>query len=48
MAGAEELLATLGVTLGSVTPLGLVNAAPGAVRFLLDRHLADGFERICL
>ncbi|NDG48206.1 MAG: hypothetical protein EBY30_03860 [Rhodospirillales bacterium] len=30
MASAEELLAVLGVTPGSVTPLGLVNAAPGS------------------
>jgi Ala-tRNA(Pro) deacylase len=46
MASAEELVATLGVAPGSVTPLGLVNAAPGSVRFVMDRHLADGFDRI--
>jgi Ala-tRNA(Pro) deacylase len=46
MASAEDLLATLGVTPGSVTPLGLVNAAPGSVRFVMDRTLAEGFERI--
>jgi Ala-tRNA(Pro) deacylase len=46
MASAAELQATLGVPPGSVTPFGLVNAAPGSVRFALDRHLAEGFERI--
>jgi Ala-tRNA(Pro) deacylase len=46
MASADDLMATLGVPPGSVTPLGLVNAAPVAVRFVLDRHLLDGFERI--
>jgi Ala-tRNA(Pro) deacylase len=46
MASAEELMATLGVPPGSVTPLGLVNAAPGAVRFAIDRHLVEGFDRI--
>jgi Ala-tRNA(Pro) deacylase len=42
MASAEELRATLGVEPGSVTPLGLVNAAPGAVRFVLDAAIAEG------
>lgn len=46
MAGADELLAVLGVPPGSVTPFGLVNAAPGQVRFVMDRHLAEGFGRI--
>jgi Ala-tRNA(Pro) deacylase len=46
MASAEELVATLGVPPGSVTPLGLVNAAPGSVRFVMDRHLLEGFERV--
>lgn len=46
MASADELVATLGVTPGSVTPFGLVNAAPGMVRFVMDRHLAEGFDRI--
>lgn len=46
MASAEELVATLGVPPGSVTPLGLVNAPPGSVRFVMDRHLAEGFDRI--
>lgn len=46
MASAEDLLATLGVTPGSVTPFGLVNAAPGSVRFVMDRVLAEGFDRI--
>lgn len=40
---AEELMAQLGVTPGSVTPFGMVNAAPGAVRVVLDRHLMEGF-----
>lgn len=42
MASAEELLATLGVTPGSVTPLALVNAAPGQVKFALDAAIAEG------
>ena len=46
MASAEELVATLGVPPGSVTPLGLVNARPDQVRFVMDRHLVDGFDRI--
>lgn len=46
MASAVELEATLGVPPGSVTPFGLVNAAPGSVRFVMDRHLAEGFDRI--
>lgn len=46
MASAEELVAVLGVPPGAVTPFGLVNAAPGTVRFVMDRHLADGFDRI--
>lgn len=40
---AAELGATLGVTPGSVTPFGLVNAAPGSVRPVFDRHLMEGF-----
>jgi Ala-tRNA(Pro) deacylase len=46
MASAEELMATLGVPPGSVTPFGLVNAAPGSVRFVIDRHLVEGCDRI--
>lgn len=42
MASAEELFSTLGVTPGSVTPLGLVNAAPGSVGFVLDAAIAQG------
>jgi len=41
---AAELVATLGVEPGSVTPFGLVNAAPGSVRAVFDRHLMEGFE----
>lgn len=41
MAPAEALLATLGVTPGSVTPFGLVNAPPGSVRVVLDAALAE-------
>lgn len=36
---AEELWAQLGVEPGSVTPFGLVNAAPGAVRAVFDAAL---------
>ncbi|MBW6400311.1 prolyl-tRNA synthetase associated domain-containing protein [Roseomonas sp. HJA6] len=46
MASAAELEATLGVTPGSVTPLALVNAAPGSVRFVMDRHLVEDCARI--
>ena len=46
MASAEDLVATLGVPPGSVTPFGLVNAAPGAVRFVIDRHLVEACDRI--
>ena len=45
-ADAEALRAQLGVEPGSVTPLGLVNAAPGAVRVVFDRLLMEGFERV--
>jgi Ala-tRNA(Pro) deacylase len=43
-APAEDLRAQLGVEPGSVTPLGLVNARPGAVRPVFDRELIEGFE----
>lgn len=46
MASAEDLIATLGVTPGSVTPFGLVNAASGSVRFVMDRVLVERFDRI--
>lgn len=45
-AEAEALRAQLGVEPGSVTPLGLVNAAPGAVRAVFDRHLMEDFDWI--
>jgi Ala-tRNA(Pro) deacylase len=41
---AAELLATLGVEPGSVTPFGLVNAVPGTVRAVFDRHLMEHFD----
>ncbi|TCH98957.1 prolyl-tRNA synthetase associated domain-containing protein [Roseococcus sp. SYP-B2431] len=41
MGSAEALAATLGVTPGSVTPFGLVNAPPGSVRVALDAALAE-------
>jgi Ala-tRNA(Pro) deacylase len=41
---AAELVAILGVEPGSVTPFGLVNAAPGSVRAVFDRHLMEDFE----
>lgn len=38
--GNEDLLyATLGVRPGSVTPLGLINAKPGSLRFILDEGI---------
>ena len=39
MAPAEALRAVLGVEPGSVTPFGLVNAAPGTVRVVIDSGL---------
>jgi Ala-tRNA(Pro) deacylase len=38
-ADAAALMEHLGVEPGSVTPFGLVNAAPGAVRPVFDHHL---------
>ena len=43
---AEELMAQLGVLPGAVTPFGMVNAVPGAVRIILDRQLMTGFEQV--
>lgn len=45
-ADAPALMAHLGVEPGAVTPFGLVNAVPGAVRVAIDRALTDGFERV--
>ena len=42
MASADELRAVLGVEPGAVTPLGLLHAAPGTVRFVLDSAIAHG------
>lgn len=44
MAPAEALRAVLGVEPGSVTPFGLVNAAPGAVRGVIDAALMRDHE----
>jgi Ala-tRNA(Pro) deacylase len=41
---AGELMAQLGVEPGSVTPFGLVNAAPEAVRVVFDRRLMQAYE----
>ncbi len=41
---AEELLAQLGVIPGAVTPFGMVNAAPGAVRIVFDQKLMTAYE----
>ena len=38
---ADDMVALLGVTPGSVTPLAAVNAAPGAVRVVIDERLAS-------
>jgi len=46
MGDPETLMAALGVPPGAVTPFGLVNARPGSVRFVIDRALVDGTERI--
>ena len=42
MAPAEDLRRLLGVEPGSVTPFGMVNAPPGAVRVVLDAGLIQG------
>jgi len=44
MAPAEALRAALGVEPGSVTPFGLVNAPPGAVRTVVDAALLRDHE----
>ncbi|WP_149538382.1 prolyl-tRNA synthetase associated domain-containing protein [Siccirubricoccus phaeus] len=44
MAPAEALRAQLGVEPGSVTPFGMVNAAPGAVRMVIDAGLVRDHE----
>jgi Ala-tRNA(Pro) deacylase len=38
---AEDLLRLLGLTPGSVTPLGAMNDGGGEVRVVLDRELAE-------
>ena len=43
-ADAGALMALLGVEPGSVTPFGLVNAPPGAVRAVFDRRLMEAHE----
>jgi Ala-tRNA(Pro) deacylase len=43
-APVEDLRSRLGVEPGSVTPFGLVNAAPGTARAVFDRHLMEDFE----
>lgn len=43
-AEAEHLRTQLGVEPGSVTPFGMVNARPGAVRVVFDQGLMEGFE----
>lgn len=42
--GADELMAQLGVIPGAVTPFGMVNARPGAVRVVFDAGLMEGFD----
>jgi len=37
---ADDMVALLGVTPGSVTPLAAINAPPGAVRVVIDERLA--------
>lgn len=45
-ADPAALMEHLGVEPGSVTPLGMVNAVPGAVRVIFDRHLVEDFAWI--
>jgi Ala-tRNA(Pro) deacylase len=44
MAPAEALRSVLGVEPGSVTPFGLVNAAPGTVRVAIDAGLLQDHD----
>lgn len=44
-AKAEDMEALLGISPGSVTPLAMINAAPGSVTVAVDRALAEA-ERI--
>ena len=44
MAAADQLREILGVEPGSVTPFGMVNAPPGAVRIVLDAGLLRDHE----
>jgi len=46
-ASAETLLASLGVTPGAVTPLGLVNDTEHQVGFVLDKALAEAGRITC-
>jgi Ala-tRNA(Pro) deacylase len=41
----ERLMASLGLTPGSVSPFGLINDADGSVRVLIDRDL-KGADRL--
>ena len=41
----EDMDRLLGLTPGSVTPLGAINCAPGSITVVLDRSLAEA-ERI--
>jgi len=43
-ASEGELFAELGVRPGAVTPFGMVNAAPGRVRVVIDSALLEGVE----
>ena len=45
-ASEAELFAELGVRPGAVTPFGLVNAAPGRVRVVIDQALVEGVETV--
>lgn len=38
---AEDMARLLGITPGSVTPLAMINAAPGSITMVLDAALAD-------
>lgn len=46
-AGAEDLLETLGITPGAVSPIGLVNDAENKVIFIVDKEIWDADEVCC-
>jgi Ala-tRNA(Pro) deacylase len=46
-AGAEDLLETMGITPGAVSPIGLVNDVENKVIFIIDKEIWDANEVCC-